>query len=118
MSQSQTQSNTAQNVLEMQTEMNLAEIQQNISELQTALMTAHPEMNQLLRKIHSKLKADPAVVTLLTEDEIAQVIAGLKEVTNVSFVSSAKTPKAKKPATGASRIKDLLAQSGLSSDDF
>ena len=99
-------------------QFNLAEMQQNITELQAALLSAHPEMPSLLRKIHTKLKADPELVTLLSEDEIAQVITGLKQVTNVSLISPAKAAKKSGPATAASRIKSLLAGSNISADDF
>lgn len=102
-----------------QTQFNLAEVQQTIQELQTALMTAHPEMPSLLRKIHTKLKADPAIVTLLNEDEIAQVINGLKHVTNTQLTSTAKEKKSgeTKPKSGSARLKSLLG-SALSADDF
>ena len=79
----------------MNTEFNLAEVQQTIQELQTALLSAHPEMPTLLRKIHTKLKQDPAVVTLLSEDEIAQIVTGLKHVTNTEITSTAKKPGSK-----------------------
>lgn len=104
--------------LDMQTEMNLAEIQQTISELESALLNAHPEMPTLLRKIHTKLKADPAIVTLLSEEEIAQVINGLKVQTNVSLIS-AKKPAAEKTGkpSAASRLK-ALGLGSISSDDF
>ena len=104
--------------LDMQTQMNLSEVQENIASLQEALLTAHPEMPSLLRKIHTKLKADPAIVTLLSEEEISQVISGLKAQTNVQF-SSPKTASKKASAPSATkRINDLLKSSGVSADDF
>lgn len=103
--------------LDLQTQMNHSEIQQNIQELQQALLTQHPEMPSLLRKIHAKLKADPAVVTLLTEEEIASVISGLKVQTNVSFSANTKKPAAKK-TTATSRLNDILKSSGVTADDF
>lgn len=105
--------------MDLNAEMNLSLIQDNIKELQEALLTAHPEMPSLLRKIHTKLKQDPALVTLLTEDEIVQVINGLTVQTNVQFASPAsKTAKAAKPKSAASRINDLLKSSGVTADDF
>jgi hypothetical protein len=101
--------------LDQQTQFNLAEVQETISELQSALLSAHPEMPIILRKIHTKLKADPAIVTLLTEDEIAQVINGLKVQTNVSLTS----PKAAaKPKTASAKLKDIIKSSNISADDF
>lgn len=105
-------------MLDTNAQFNLAETQQAIMELSKALLTANPEMPILLRKIHTKLKADPALVTLLNEDEIAQVITGLKEVTNVSLLSPAKAKAAAKPKTATSRINDLLKSSNISADDF
>lgn len=101
----------------MNTEFNLAEVQQTIQELQTALLSAHPEMPTLLRKIHTKLKQDPAVVTLLSEEEIAQIVTGLKHVTNTEITGTAKKPAAK-AASANKRITDILKSSGFSSDDF
>ncbi len=99
--------------------MNLMEVQETIQQLSAALLTAHPEMPILLRKIHSKLKADPEIVTLLTEEEIAQVINGLKVQTNVQF-NAPKSAKAKadKPASASKRINDLLKSANISADDF
>lgn len=104
--------------MDLNVEMNLSLIQDNIRELQEALLIAHPEMPSLLRKIHTKLKQDPALVTLLTEDEIVQVINGLTVQTNVQFASPNKAPKAAKPKSAASRINDLLKSSGVTADDF
>ena len=96
----------------MNANMNLMEIQTTIQELQEALLNAHPEMPSLLRKIHTKLKADPAIVTLLSEEEIAQVINGLKVQTNVSLIS-AKKPAAeksdKKPSAASRSQRCVLA---------
>lgn len=102
----------------MNANMNLMEIQSTIQELQEALLSAHPEMPSLLRKIHTKLKADPELVTLLSEEEIAQVINGLKVHTNVSLVSSSakKTTGEKKPSA-TSRLK-ALGLGSVSADDF
>lgn len=101
----------------MNTEMNLMEIQETIQELESKLLSAHPEMPILLRKIHTKLKADPDTVTLLSEEEIATVISGLKEVTNVQFATSAKKPAAKK-STAAGRLSSIIKSSGVTADDF
>ena len=98
----------------------LSHIQMTIAELETALLEAHPEMPVLLRKIHSKLREDPELVTLLTEEEIATVINGLKVQTNVS-ISSTKKPAGEKTAkkpSGASRLKSLFGNAGISEDDF
>lgn len=100
----------------MSANMNLMEIQSTIQELQSALLAAHPEMPTLLRKIHTKLKADPELVTLLSEEEIAQVINGLKVHTNVQLTSTKKPTSEKKPSA-TSRLK-ALGLGSVSADDF
>lgn len=104
--------------IDLNSEFNLAEVQQNIQELSAALLTAHPEMPSLLRKIHTKLKADPAIVTLLNEDEIAQVINGLKHVTNTQITGAAKEKKPAASKSATSRLNSILKSSGVSADDF
>lgn len=58
------------------------EIKSKLDELQAALLSAHPTMPTLLRDIHRTLKAQPEQVTLMSEDEIAIVVAGLDKQTN------------------------------------
>ena len=99
--------------------MDLMEIQSTIQELENALLTAHPEMPILLRKIHTKLREDPELVTLLSEEEIAQVINGLKAQTNVQLTAPKATKaKADKPATATSRLNAILKSANISADDF
>ncbi len=101
----------------MSANMNLMEIQSTIQELEAALLSAHPEMPVLLRKIHSKLKEDPELVTLLSEEEIAQVINGLKVQTNVQLTAPKKPASEKKPSA-TSRLNAILKSSNISADDF
>jgi hypothetical protein len=77
------------------------QIQANILNLQNALFAAHPTMPQLLRQIHTQLKADPDVVTLLGEKEIAIIIEGLKRQTATELVVNSK------PAAKTARIKSV-----------
>lgn len=100
-----------------QLNMNLMEVQSNIQELQTALLDAHPEMPVLLRKIHSKLRDDPEIVTLLTEEEIAAVISGLQVQTNISLTQTKASGGAKKPSA-TSRLNAILGNAKISADDF
>lgn len=98
----------------------LTQIQMTIAELQNALLETHPEMPILLRKIHSHLKDDPEIVTLLTEEEIATVINGLKVQTNVQFAAAKKTAGEKKASksSASSRLNAILGKAGISEDDF
>jgi len=78
------------------TALNL-EIKSKLDSLQAALLSAHPEMPNLLREVRNTLKAQPEQVTLMTEDEIAIVVAGLEKQTNSHLAASASKPtKAKK----------------------
>lgn len=105
--------------VDTQTQFSLAETQTAISQLAESLLTANPTMPSLLRTIHSKLKSDPAIVTLLTEEEIAEVITALKVQTNVELSAPAKAKAASTKAPSAtSRLNAILKSSKISSDDF
>ena len=73
------------------------QVQERIVNLSIALTNAHPTISSLLREIHTQLKADPEVVTLLSEEEIAVVVSGLKRQTATEIATSAlKTTKGNK----------------------
>lgn len=46
-------------------------------------------MPVLLRDIHTILRKDPEIVTILSEEEIGTIISGLKEVAKVDITTSA-----------------------------
>jgi hypothetical protein len=68
------------------------ELQEKIASLQAALLESHPQMPVLLRTIHTQLRTDPELVTLLSEDEIGIVVASLTRVAAVEIATAA--PKA------------------------
>ena len=70
-------------------------VKEAIADLETKLLSQHPEMPILLRKIHQQLKADPEVVTLLTEDEIGVIVNGLSKQTNTVIATSIAKGKSK-----------------------
>lgn len=72
-------------------------IAMEMAELEAALDAHVPGFISILSTIHKKLKADPDVVTLLDEEEIAVIVAGLEKHTNVTIVapSAVKAAKAK-----------------------
>lgn len=80
----------------------LEQIQSNILELQSALQEAHPRLPRLLQEIHAQLKNEPDVVTVLSEEEIAVIIAGLSRQTNTSLIAK---------SSSASKTKRLAATS-------
>lgn len=70
-------------------------------ELREALDKNVPGFANKLREIHVKLRNDPATVTLLSDEEIGVIVAGLEKHTNVQIIaptaikaakSSRKTP--------------------------
>lgn len=72
------------------------ELQMKISSLQSAILESHPTMPLLLRDIHKILKEDPAVVTILSEEEICAIVTGLKkqtatEITQATLKKSTKS---------------------------
>jgi hypothetical protein len=71
-------------------------ISAKIQELQSQLLANHPQMPLLLREIHSTLKNNPAVVTLLEEDEICTIFNGLQKQTNTYLVQSMTSTKSGK----------------------
>lgn len=96
------------------------EIQMKIAELQDALLNAHPTMPLLLRDIHKKLQADPATVTLLSEEDIAIIVSGLKKQTNVELANASKSSSTAKAKTASanSRLNAILKRANVSADDF
>lgn len=73
------------------------EIATKLQELESMLLSAHPQMPTLLRDIHKTLKAQPDQVTLMTEEEIQIVVRGLEKQTNSYLAESTVKPsKAKK----------------------
>lgn len=83
---------------------NVDDIREKIADLQNKLLTSHPLIPSLLRTIHTQLKADPEVVTLLKDEEINSIINGLQYVTKVKLIE-VSVPKKK-------ALKNLTA------DDF
>jgi hypothetical protein len=69
------------------------DIREKIASLQSQLLTAHPLIPTLLRTIRAQLKADPEVVTLLTEPEILVIVNGLQHVTKVKLTEVSKPAK-------------------------
>lgn len=79
-----------------------------IAELSEKLLANHPQMPLLLREIHQVLKNDPAIVTLLSPEEVSKVINGLERQTNTYIAQSMTAPKgAKKAALKNTSAADL-----------
>lgn len=84
------------------------EIKTKLDELEQALLTNHPTMSTILRDIHKTLKAQPDIVTLMSEEEIAIVVQGLTKQTNTKLVESTLKPSAAKKAALSKVTSDDL----------
>lgn len=82
------------------------ELQQKVSELSQLILSKHPRMPTLLREIHTTLRAQPENVTLMSEEEIAVIVSGLKVQTGIEFAASA-TKKGTAQNSLVSKIKTL-----------
>ncbi len=68
-------------------------LQMKIASLQDAILKAHPTMPILLKEIHTILKNDPAIVTVLSESDISTIVNGLKLQTKTSITEAAMKKK-------------------------
>jgi len=71
-------------------------LQEKLATLEAELLKDNPMLPNLLREIHRNLKADPDLVTLLTEDECCTLVKGLKKQTNTEIATVGKARAAKK----------------------
>lgn len=69
------------------------QIQEQALKLEQALLAANPQMPLLLRQIHTQLKADPEIVTLLDEESIARIVKGLVRQTQTEIATIAMASK-------------------------
>lgn len=87
--------------------MNLQEqIQEKIAEIQTSLEASATGLPTLLRTVHSQLKKDPDLVTLLSDEECSILVRGLKEHTKIELACSAMKSAPKK-ALSRTTVDDL-----------
>ena len=59
-----------------------------IQELYDAVQKTLPNMPTLLRDIHSNLKQDPELVTLLSPEEVSIIVSGLSKQTQTTITTS------------------------------
>lgn len=87
----------------MQENLSAYEIKEKVLALQESMLSSHPQMPTLLRQIHTQLRADPEIVTLLSEDEISIIVSGLMKQTQTELVVASvksKTKSLKSMGTG------------------
>ena len=81
------------------------QIKEQILTLSDALDKRLPNMPQLLRTIHTHLKQDPELVTILAPDDVRIVIMGLERLKNTTLATAAA---AKPKAASKINMDDLL----------
>jgi hypothetical protein len=85
------------------------ELKEKVAELSELILSKHPRMPLLLREIHTALRKQPENVTLMSEEEVAVVVAGLKVQTGVEFATAAIKDKS---SSTTKRLKNATV------DDF
>ena len=73
-------------------------IAMEMAEIEAALNERVPGFVSILSTIHKKLRADPNIVTLLDDEEIGVIVAGLEKHTNVTIVAPSAIKAAKSKA--------------------
>ena len=86
---------------------------ESVAALQEAILSSHPSLPVLLRTIHTQLRKDPEIVTLLSEDEIGSIVNGLKRQTQVELVTTAV-----KPTSANAAIKKAVKAAGSNAVDL
>ena len=74
-------------------------IREKLAQLEEALTASTPNMPVLLRDIHRELKADPDVVTILSDEECSILVRGLKKQTSTEIATKAIKKTTKKAAS-------------------
>ncbi|PHQ81754.1 MAG: hypothetical protein COB66_01395 [Coxiella sp. (in: Bacteria)] len=82
------------------------QIKEKLAELESMLLNKTPGMATALRSIHSALKKDSALVTILSDEECAILVNGLKKQTAVEIATSSLKKKPKK-ALNKTTVADL-----------
>jgi hypothetical protein len=72
------------------------EVREKLAQLEACLLEGTPNMPTLLRDIHKTLKADPDVVSILSDAECSILVRGLKKQTATEIATKATKGKAKK----------------------
>lgn len=79
------------------------DLQEKILQLEKSVKERLPNMATMLSDIWKALKADPDQVTLLEEEDIQKIVAGLEKQTDTYIIS--ESMRAKSPSK---KLKDML----------
>lgn len=85
---------------------NSEQIKARIADLLEALQKQLPSYESLLHTIHRNLATDPDTVSLLTEEEIGVICAGLAKRTGV-FIAKVEAEKMVKGGKGKVKLEEL-----------
>lgn len=90
---------------------NLVELPQavasNFLDLQSKLEANNPDIRMNLIVIHRELAKDPAIVTILTYEQIGVIFAGYSKQTGIEVVKAAGTGRGKKIAAKDMSLSDF-----------
>lgn len=79
----------------------------DILDLEAKLLEQSPLMPQVLRKIHTELAKNPALITPLTDEQIAIITKGLSVFTKAEIITAKKKAPSKAKLSKTS-VMDLL----------
>ena len=83
------------------------QIKEKMAILEDAVTNRLPNLATILRDIHKHLKADAECVTLLSEEDCAILVSGLKIQTGVSIATKALAKKSGRKAMSKITTDDL-----------
>lgn len=80
------------------------QIREKVAELDARIKGSLPGLPVLLQEIHKQLQKDPELITILSDEELGVIVAGLEKQTKTEIVSSsvAITAAKKKLKAGVS----------------
>ena len=78
----------------------MSQLQQNMQQLEKALLTNDPQMPSYLKESHKVLISHPESVHLLEDEEIARLIDAAQKFTNTQIIAAIAKTASKRKGTG------------------
>ncbi len=72
------------------------DVMEKLASLEQKLIAGTPDMAGLLREIHRAVKKDPSLVTILSDENCAILVRGLKKQTSTEIATSMVKKKSTK----------------------
>ena len=82
------------------------QVREKLAALEAALNAKVPNITSILRDIHTQLKKDTELVTLLTEEECSILVRGLKKQT-ATEIATAALKGSRKKSLSKTTVDDL-----------